>query len=371
MNNLLIGNGININFGGLDYTNKKIILRAIERIKSPYINPDINGIEILQFLELIFKELNNIICGKYDIFAITSYEKLSLEEFKTRYKKDRDNLKIYDVGFEDYFLMFELFCRKNKISNPERFNYRGLLKRFFINSIYNDGKIQELHKSYPRKVKIYLKSFDEIYTTNYDSNIEKCTGTKVNYLHGAFHIFDDVYNPKSFRNQLSDKPSTETPIIKGFEHLFSNVLTSFSGFSKNHTMNEPKLANSAISKFAEGIKANQSFAKEINSWSQSDDSILKNLGEAILLKKNQSDLKINEYYPIDSFKVIKDDLTIIGLSPYNDSHIFKMINDNISIKSITSYFYTKHESDIVKSLLNNKKDIRFSDVKQFWFDLND
>ena len=371
MKNLLIGNGVNIQYGGLTYSNKQIIIRAMEKIKSPDIKQEINGIEVLQLLKLLHKELSNIFNNEYDIYAITSIEKSSLSEFNKRYKENPKKLKIYDVGFEDYFLIFELFCRKNKVVNPDLFNIRGLLKRFFIDSIFNDGKIQKIFKQFPPMFKVFLEDYTQIFTTNYDKNIELFLNKKNEYLHGAFHIIDEVYNPNSFRNRLSDNPSKETPIIKGFEHLFSNAITSFSGFDKDYVMNLASQTNSALKKFSNGINHNKDIAKEIESWSKSDERILRNLGEAILLKNKQSELSVNDYYPINSFKEITNEITIIGLSPFNDNHIFKMITDNKKIDLVTFYYYTKEEIDIVKSLLINIKNVKFKDVKQFWAEMND
>jgi len=57
-------------------------------------------------------------------------------------------------------------------------------------------------------------------------------------------------------------------------------------------------------------------------------------------------------------------LNIIGLSPFNDRHIFEVINDS-KISECTFYYYDKNEIDIIASLLN-KKQLAFLDVTDFW-----
>jgi len=369
MKNLLIGNGINIQYGGKNYTNKEIIKRAIHNTRTRDINPDLYAIEILQLFEIMFKEFNNIINGKYDAFALNNIEKSSLINFKKRYAKIYKNLKIYDVGFEDHFLIFELFCRKNNVKNPELYDFRGLLKRFILDSIFNDGEIQNLHKLFPLKLKTFFNNFNNIFTTNYDKNLEIFIEKTIIHLHGAFNVLDDVYNPDSFRNKLSDNPASETPVVKGYEYLFSNALISFSGKSKSNSVKNPSRANAGITKFAEGIKNNLSFHKKIEAWSKSDNNILKNLGEAILLKDNDSSLSLNDYYSFKEFENMKGTLSIIGLSPFNDDHLFSKINCNREIKSLNYYYFSNTEINSVSNLLKDKKDVSFINVESLWSDL--
>lgn len=82
---ILIGNGININFGGNAYTNNYIIKRIRFNARAnrydPLFNGEISGDDIAD----IFKELatwtNDISDGKYDAI-IPEGEKPILEDFK-------------------------------------------------------------------------------------------------------------------------------------------------------------------------------------------------------------------------------------------------------------------------------------------------
>lgn len=48
-----------------------------------------------------------------------------------------------------------------------------------LDSIYNEGKLQEIYKSMSKKVKDYFADYDEIFTLNYDNNIEHLMGKNV------------------------------------------------------------------------------------------------------------------------------------------------------------------------------------------------
>lgn len=236
MKNLLIGNGIDIQYGGKDYLNKSIVRRAINKLNKGNFPSEIYPKEIGQWLYYLYDSLSDIITKKYDKYVVASYEKQSLTEFKNRYKNSK-KIDIHDIGIEDYFFIHELFCRKNKIVNPENFDFRWALKCLFVDSIYNEGEINKIKEKFPDGLRNFLLSYDNIFTTNYDNNIEKFTAKKINYLHGAFHILDEVYNPNSFRNMLSDEPIKKATIIEGYDYLYSNVLMTFSGDLKEFSIN--------------------------------------------------------------------------------------------------------------------------------------
>jgi len=59
----------------------------------------------------------------------------------------------------------------------------------FIDSIYNNGKINSIYQHFPQRFIEFVNEFDCIFTTNYDKNIELATGREVLYLHGALKKF--------------------------------------------------------------------------------------------------------------------------------------------------------------------------------------
>lgn len=234
MKTLVFGNGINIQFGGSDNLSKSIILRAIKCTKEvdypTHIIADDPSL-ILSLLGHLFMQVRGVLNGEYDSYAFTTDLRICLNDFKSRYST-RKSLNVATVGFEDYYLLYDLMCYKYKIRNPEKYYVREALKYFFLYSIFNKGNVKQIYKSYPARLIDFFNGYDELYTTNYDINVEAFTGKKVRYLHGAFHIKADVYNPESMRNKMSDSPIKYCIIDDKYYYLYSNALTTYSGFSK-------------------------------------------------------------------------------------------------------------------------------------------
>lgn len=362
MNSIIIGNGIDIQFGGFEYANRSIIERALLYLKTGDFSSEVYTKEIETWIYILHSEVPNFLNGHYDQLAVLNDEKEELESFKRNYSK---NVSISDIGFEYYFLLNELHCRKNKITNPERYYFQEFLRRLFLDSIFNKGEINKLYLKFPAKVVNYISSFDNVFTTNYDRNVELATGRNVLYLHGAFHVLDPVYDSNSFRNRLSDKPAEQTPVVKGFEHTFSNAITGSSGAFKLFAANQPELANSAIDKFAKGMQENPEISSQIEEWRNSDNDIVKKLYEAIILKTQEPDLEFSIDYSVNKLKSVEGKITFIGLSPNNDSHIMKIIKGNIKVDTIEFYYFDKRESRDINQFFNNKNVVTES-IVDFW-----
>ncbi len=369
MNNLLVGNGINIQFGGTDYINKNIIRRAIENVKRGRFPKEIYPEEVVDYLQILYETFPDVIGGKYDEYALANNEKQALDNLKTRYKR-RGTTSVEDIGFEDFFLVHNLFCYKHKIYNPEKFYFRESLRCLFLDSIYNSSQILDIYKKFPRNLKTYFNFFDFIFTTNYDNNIEIFSGKKIRYLHGAYHIREDVYDPKSLRNKMSDNPISQIDILDEYSHLYSNALMSFSGDEKKFRMNMHGQANSAVSKFANQKADNPELAEQIQRRKTSGNKLVRRLHEIIVLKNENPELFFSDNFPISKFSNIEGNLEILGLSPNNDNHILNFIAMNDKLLEITYYYYDESEATEMKDLLGDKK-IYFIDVKQFWSKLVD
>ncbi len=362
MRNIIIGNGVNIQFGGWEYTNRRIVERALLKLKTRDYSKEVYTEEIEVWMKMLFQVFPKFLKGNYDKLAVLKDEKEELSNLKKRYTK---KTRIYEIGFEDFFLLNELHCRKNKIGNPERYYFQEFLRRLFLDSIYNNGKINQIHESFSEDFITFLKSYDNIFTTNYDKNIELATKRKVLYLHGAFHVLDNVYDANSFRNQLSDRPVDKAPVIKGYEHVFSTALTGSSGEFKQHVAESLGLANSGIKKFAEGMKNKPEISHEIEKWKDSDNDIVRNLYEAIKLKTQNPDLEFSIDYALSELKEIKGIITFIGLSPNNDSHILSTVLNNKQIDLIEFYYYEKSEKKEISSYFHNRR-IETLNVSEFW-----
>lgn len=351
----------------MDYTNKSIILRAIQSTKEAdyprHIIIDEPGL-ILALLGHLFLQIRDILSGNYDRLAYTTYEKSALEDFKKRYKK-YSSINITSIGFEDYYLVYDLMCHKYKIKNPERYYIREALKSFFIYSIYNKGKVNSIYKRYPEKLKAFFEQYDELYTTNYDQNVEVFSGKKIGYLHGAFNIKKDVYNQDSMRNKMTDSPIKNCNIDETHYYLYSNVLTTYSGYSKMFSIKQSKDANVAIDKMASAYIDNPSIKIEIDNWEKDANELVRKMAECIKLKLQDSEMKFTETYPIQEFINVKGEFDIVGLSPNNDTHIFEILNNNEKLSTITYYYFDLTETDAVKQLLIKHTPV-FKDVASLW-----
>lgn len=368
----IFGNGINIQFGGLDNLNQSIISRTIKVCKEPNFPKEVIVDEPQLFLELLgnlFLEVKSILDPKYNRYAVSSQEKKSLHELREKYG-NHSNLKLTDIGFEDYYLIFDLFCHKLKIVNPDKFHVRQAIKSIFIHSIFNNNEVNTIYRKYPSKFKDFLNQYDNIFTTNYDINLETYLQRQIFYLHGAFHIRANVYKPESFRNKLSDRPMKDYKIDENYYYLYSNVLTDYSGYSKEFSLSQNGHANEAIDKMTKGYIANEQIRKDVDSWVESDNLLVRNLHESIMLKLQDPSLRFEDNYPISEFRNIEGQVDIIGLSPYNDTHIFDTINTNNKIENIMYYYYGETECYTVKELIPNHE-IKFLPVVELWNSLRE
>ena len=167
--NLLVGNGINIQFNRTDYTTQQIVLRILKNfdrddfpshiiVDFPYL--------MKNYIGILFLKSREIISGKYDKFAVSSAEKGSLSAFKKQYSAQVNSLRITDIGFEDYYLIHDLVCHETGTQNPDQFYIREGMKVAYLYSIFNDGRLNQLYQDYPPAFTEYLIQFENIFTTN-------------------------------------------------------------------------------------------------------------------------------------------------------------------------------------------------------------
>ena len=366
MKNLLVGNGLLIQYGGKDYTNKSIILRALENYEKKNFPAHIIidcPIEAKAFFGYMMLRIPQILNGDYDNYTNCSAEKEALRLFIERYK-DKKSLQISDIGFEDYYLVFDLICHKYGIQNPDQFYVRESIKVAFLHSIYNNGDIGKVYYKFSDKLINYLKSFDNIFTTNYDNNIEKATGKNVYHIHGSFYDRSDIYNPESFRNQLGDYPMNDYDIDEKYFYLYSTAISAHCGEYKNSYMEQATLANSAIEKLADAYIEIPYIKDDVDSWENHENNLVARLFDAVKVKISNPNLKFTESYHTKELKEMEGELHIIGLSPYNDFHIFDMIN-NSNISNINYYYFDESECSSVEKLIN-LKNINFLKIVDLW-----
>lgn len=367
MRSVLIGNGVVIQHGGADYLNANIIQRAIDNIRAGSHPAHLYPRECADFVFALAKEHPAALNGDYDSYVFTTYDRMSLTDFKSRYDSAR-TYSATEIGFEDYFLLFELVHNKLSITNPERFNSRGVLRRMFLDSVFNKGKIESVHKQFSAGFVRWLKTHNHILTTNYDSNLEIATGLSVHHLHGSFNTLSEVYDPNSFRNQLEDDLLDGEKVDFDYPHLYSTCLVSYVGDLKSYSMTQSSLANSGMKKFVEGYQSNPDLRKQIDSWDESND-LVKRLKEAIQLKAEHPELEHSEQYPHEILGNISGTLEIVGLSPNNDGHLFEHILENKNITQIVFHHFSAQEAADAKQLFSSKN-LSTRDVRDFWVDVN-
>ena len=108
--NILVGNGINIEFGGKDYCNSGIIKRLLSNLNtknySDIFANKVTNQELTQVIYGLHKELRNVLKGKYDCFCNSDDERFTLERIKQQYTF---RTSMFDIGMEDYFFILKVY----------------------------------------------------------------------------------------------------------------------------------------------------------------------------------------------------------------------------------------------------------------------
>lgn len=365
--NILIGNGINIAFSeNDDYKNFKIIERLMQNLETRrYDEVFGNTIEpnelkdILISLNEIFKDM--IVGIEYLRYTATENELRTLIEISKRYKDKLNG--IVDVGMEDYFFVAKiLFNRLGDEETPLESLYLGL-KYLFLDAIYNNGKIEKLHtKMYCYKNE--LKSYKNIFTINYDTNLDKITENEVYHLHGSFETLEDKYRSDTILGHINQKRDNPHRVIDDMKHIYCNAIMSYSGEKKLEEMELPNKLNLGVNEWAArinnpiDIEAQERYSNLQNSTQQQKD-----VKEHLDTKLEYPELNYSEY-PLKEFQSINGVLSIIGMSPNNDTHILKMINENPNIKKVIYYYASSEDSANAQEVIKKPKELR--NVFKYW-----
>ncbi|MET0015732.1 hypothetical protein [Oscillibacter sp.] len=320
--NLLVGNGINIQFGGVDvYSGSAIMNRVIENIRvgkyTPLTENSLSIDEQLGLLDGMVKEIDLIKAGKCRSKADGLFMLMELERITRTYP---DNSSIISVLLEDYFLAFEIFNNGFKAKDGEERSesYRKiifrLLSQMLVDGIYNDGAINDVYKNFYMGMNTYLSGFSNIFTTNYDYNLENILSAgKVCHLHGEFGKLAPEYDVTSLYYS-AHKAECDAMIYKkipNMDHVYSDAIMSWSWLDKYGKLIEPN-------------------------------------------SKSKEEL----------FKSISGQLEIVGLAPANDEHLFLLINNNPKIKSVVYYYHKDEDRDELPHHL--KKPVTYKKVANLW-----
>jgi hypothetical protein len=119
MKSILVGNGINIQFGGKAYTSDFIMKRIKYKAKlgcyDILFDGSLNRTEILGVLNGFVTITNDILDNKYDCCVNDNELLFALDDFKSRYNKINAP---HELMLEDWFFVLHMFFLKNSdISN--------------------------------------------------------------------------------------------------------------------------------------------------------------------------------------------------------------------------------------------------------------
>jgi ribosomal protein S6 len=370
--NILIGNGINIAFSNNDdYKNYKIIERLSKYLCTNRYDDVFQGSITSGELQTVLTELNNffktMLKGVAALRLTQDEDELkTLIDIARRYQgKPQD---ILNVGIEDYFFVMKLvFNKVGDEATPINALYDGL-KWLFLDAIFNDGEIEKLYTRMGTFAK-ELERYNKIFTVNYDTNLDRLTDKTVYHLHGRFDVLDDTYRIDTIIGYLAQMKPNPPTVVSGMEHLYCNAIMGFSGQQKMNTMSIYSNGNMALDnlilrlKNPLDIEAQQKYEQLKTSTSENDIYAF----QSINARLEHPGLR-NSEYPIDKFNLASGELHIIGMSPNNDSHIFRLINENPNISRVVYFSASDDDSFAAQKVI--KKPIQLRNVFKYWESLN-
>ena len=344
LKSILVGNGINIQFGGMAYTSKFIMKRIKFKAKmdgyKQLFNQTLSKEDILNILNGFVGLSNEIIRGELDSYIRSDDEEDALFDYKKRYSEISEP---HEIMLEDWFFILHMFLLKNADLAEEVVSAKQGFERMILDAIYNDGDIQNIHQKMNKKTKRFFKEFDNIFTLNYDNNLEKLTGKKVFHLHGDYSV---AHSDESceYVNGYIRKMKAELVTIKGLEHCFCNALLDYSG--------DLKLKKADINhKINLDSESYRSRYENDDKWKHDLDAIRNTKPfeyELIMTKIENPNLTMKTEYHFDKLKNIEGELHIIGMSPNNDSHIFNLINHNRKISKVVYYYFSEDDRKLIE-----------------------
>ena len=160
--NILIGNGINIQFGGKDkYSNKAILQRMFSNMRAGRYMAILPDFSIDQQIGL-FQDLRNILLNIDHYKPPEEYFLLDKEKERVKKQYSTDTV-LENIGMEDFFLALEYGFEHDATEDFIHQVHRGL-QMPILDAIYNDGEINRI--DYGTGFVDYLSSFNNVFTIN-------------------------------------------------------------------------------------------------------------------------------------------------------------------------------------------------------------
>lgn len=346
MRNLLLGNGINIQMGGLAYTSKFIMDRVKFKARLEEYGELFEGTlkpeEIVGILDGFVDVANDIRNGLYDGVMKDQDFMDAVQDFKKRYI---DEIKEpHDIMLEDWFLLVNAFLERNDDLQDNKKAAIVGFERLILDAIYNDGDINDLYKRIDnKKVLRFFRSYDNIFTLNYDNNIENLTRKNVYHLHGDFSVLADSENEECINGFIRNKKK-QIVYQKKYKHCYCNALLNYSGKLKTAKVEEIDKAKDLAERLLDACIKCSDELERLKNLKINDLSAY----EFMLTKMENPELQFSSDYHFRDFKNIDGEIDIIGMSPNNDEHIFDMIFDNPQISVIRFYYFSESERNYIE-----------------------
>lgn len=346
MKSVLLGNGINIQFGGKAYSNYFIMERIRYRAKldsyRELFDNTLSSSEIVNILDGFVNIANGIRNGEYDQFADDdSNISDALNDFKRRYTSKVD--ASYGIMLEDWFLLIQMFFLKNNDLTENKSAAIQGFERLILDAIYNGGKIQDLFKRMPKKAKRFFTGYDNIFTLNYDNNLEMLTKKIVFHLHGDFSVLANSENTNNVQGYIRSQENNLS-VVDGMEHCFCNALLNYSGLLKYKTARDFHNLIIAAEKFRSQYENDPIFRMQLSDLQKNKPFEY----QMIMTKIENPELNMATEYYFEKFETISDELHIIGMSPNNDAHIFDLIRNNKALRKVVFYYFSKLEKNYIE-----------------------
>lgn len=356
---VLLGNGVNIQFGGKAYSNRFILSRIVANARcdkyDDLFEGTLSGKEIEKLFRGLLPTANDILDGKYDEYSIDEKEiKEAIEEFKAQNAWRSKFEHYYDIPLEDWFLLLRLHSNKD-FENTWKSAKRGL-EWMILDGIYNDGRLQEVYHKMNKSVKRFFKSYDTIFTLNYDNNIEFLTHKTVYHLHGDYSVLADSENPEVVQGFWNTQKG-KIVMSSAYPQCYCNALLNFCGQQKYREA-QTNWQNIQTSQHLRKL-----YETDIDAFKKRRAELGMNrpvVTQIIDTYIAHPELKIASDYHFMELENLSGELDIIGLSPQNDSHIFSCIEKS-SVEKVNFYYYGQPPKKLPLT-----KPYEFKDIEKLW-----
>lgn len=303
--NLLVGNGINIQYGGYDvYSNEAIIKRVLDNIRSERTKsylPACSKDGLLKAFEKCKEILTNI--KSYKPKEEYLFLLMEIDRISKQYKADTP---VEKIGMEDFFICME-YVKEESDSEEFLQEAHREFQMLFLDAIYNDGKINTIE--YGSRFNDFVSAYDHVFTINYDLNLDRYRDD-IKHLHGRFDQLAPEYDAQSEYIKNNPNNNKAATMCTGFNHVYSNTIMSWYWLDK------------------------------YGDW----------LGK-------------EEAFGVDTFKQMQGRLDIIGMSPCNDEQLFILLNLS-GINHVNYYCYKSNGIQEIQKKI--KKPITVRNVEKLW-----